>query len=167
MSQLDVWLFDNYQISRADLVLNIEKIAANASRYSKEHTLPAEEPEVDKSAGIGMALAAAIENFTERWIDEVERSAEEDRQGTYRRGENMQVANAMAEANAVLRKLGSKATLDAFPFEQIPEEVAQFFARAVQKAIGSALRKLGKVDLFQDAMVYCDKELRGILEMEF
>lgn len=163
MSQLDVWLFDNYQLSRADLLLNIEKIAANASRYSKEHTLS------DKQAGIDMSsgIETALETFVEDWIDEVERSAEEDEQGAYRAGEDMRVANAIAEANMTLRKLGHEATLDTFPFERIPEEAQQFVCRALQKELSSSLRKLGKVDSFKDALLYVDREVRGILEMEF
>lgn len=163
MSQLDAWLFDNYQLSRADLLLNIEKITANASRYSKEHTLSRKKAGINRTGDI----ESALETYVEDWIDEYERSAEEDEQGAYRSGEDMQVANAIAESFAVLQKLGSEATLDKFPFESIPEEVQQFFCRALQKELGSSLRKMGKIDSFGDAMVYVDREFRGILEMEF
>ncbi len=149
---LDQWLQEHYQLQKKDLTIRMPKIVRNASRYSKEST------RTDQ--------AGTIDQWVDNWLDEVKRSETEDAEGKDRKGVDVYLAESMHSTRMRLNNLGESIPLDRFPFRDFPESVREHVIRALQKEIGSAIRKVKGLSMIQGAQIYSDHQLSAILQRE-
>lgn len=131
-----------------DLDINANKIAENASRYSKK----------------GGPDDMDILEFAAQWAEEKERSKQEDKDRVDRQGVDDHIAESMTSTRDQLSRLGGSIKLSEFPFDKILPSVREFVAKALHKGIARSIQNAKDLGVQDIAIIYSNRELEAILK---